>query len=289
MMPKAKNLAGLCLELTKPRLTLLALFNVLQGFYLGTAGKLNLSLLAATLLGNALIGGGANAFNQYLEIDTDARMPRTRNRPLPSGRMRPREAWIFAWAVSSIGVLLLAFAVNLLAGILGLATLLSYVLIYTPLKKKHWLSTYAGGIPGALPPMIGWVAASGRIEAGAWILFLILFLWQIPHFFAIAWFCREDYARAGFPVLPVIDTEGKRTVRQMIVFSALLIPVSLLPTFFSVSGVIYLFAAVLLGVFLLGFALALKVSGLNTNAKPFFFYSIIYLFALTIVMMMDKV
>lgn len=288
-MTQSKSPAALYLELTKPRLTLLALFNVLQGFYLGTPDKVNVSLLLLTLLGNALIGGGANAFNQYLEKDTDAQMPRTRGRPLPSGKMQPRQALIFAWIISAAGVGMLAAGVNVLAGILGLATLLSYVLWYTPLKKKHWTSTYAGGIPGALPPMIGWVAASGKIEAGACILFLILFLWQIPHFFAIGWFCREDYARAGFPVLPVIDPQGVRTVRQMIVFSAVLFPVSILPVFFNIAGVIYLFAAVLLGVFLLGFALALKASGLNTNAKPFFYYSIIYLFILTIVMMMDKV
>src|SRR5262245_24531827 len=203
-------------SLTKPRVTLMVLITMLFGFYLGARGAVDWTLLFCALAGTAMVAGGTSALNQYLERELDAKMLRTRHRPLPAGRIQPIRALAFGVLISSAGLLLLAWRVNPVTALLAGFTLTTYVFLYTPLKQKSHLSTLVGAIPGALPPVGGWTAARGEIGIEAWVLFAILFLWQLPHFLAIAWMYREDYARGGFPMLPVIDPEGRSTGRQIV-------------------------------------------------------------------------
>ncbi len=277
-------------ELTKPRLTLLAVLTTLLGFYMGSWHAVNLPLLLVTLVGAALVGFGANALNQYLERETDAKMKRTQNRPLPTGRLQPEQALSFGIILSVVGILVLAFFVNLLTSLLAVITLAIYLFVYTPLKKRSSLCTLVGAIPGALPPVIGWTAVRGELGMEAWILFSILFLWQLPHFLAIGWVCREEYARAGFPMLMVLDTDGRSTTRQILLYCSALLPVTLVPCILRMSGVVYFFSALLMGMAFAGssaFLLGLRQKDLY--AKKFFLASILYLFVLTIVMMGDKI
>jgi len=277
-------------ELTKPRLTLLAVLTTLLGFYMGSWLVVNLPLLLVTLVGAALVGFGANALNQYLERETDAKMKRTQNRPLPTGRLQPEQALSFGIILSVVGILVLAFFVNLLTSLLAAITLAIYLFAYTPLKKRSPLCTLVGAIPGAIPPLIGWTAVRGELGLEAWILFSILFLWQLPHFLAIGWVCREEYARAGFPMLMVLDTHGKSTARQIFLYCLALLPVTLIPSILRMSGVVYFFSALLLGMAFAGssaFLLGLRQKDLY--AKKFFLASILYLFVLTIFMMGDKI
>ncbi len=275
-LPLAATRAADFLELTKPRLNLLVVATTLAGFYLGADG-FDPGLLASTMIGTGLVAGGAAAFNEILERHTDGLMRRTRTRPLPGGRMRVSTAAWFAFALSAGGlVVLFAGANGLAAGVAG-ATLLSYALVYTPLKAKTSLSTLVGGIPGALPPMIGWAAATRTLSLDAWILFAIVFLWQMPHFLAIAWLCREDYARAGLPMLPVVEPDGRSTARQVVLYASVLVPVSLAPTLVGLAGRIYFGGALLLGLAFLAFGIGFARERTNENARRLFLGSISYL------------
>lgn len=272
-------------ELTKPRITLMVLITTLVGFYMGSRDGVNYLLLLHTIIGTGLVASGASALNQYFERDLDARMVRTRNRPLPGGRLVPGEALIFSSIISAAGALYLTFFVNILTGALGAATLAGYILIYTPLKTRTTLCTLIGAFPGAAPPVMGWTAARGEVDAVALSLFSILFLWQMPHFFAIAWIFTEDYARAGFSM----HTSGERTGRQIIFYCCVLIPVSVLPTFFGLTGTVYLLGAILLGFIYLGYGFAVALFRSNTHAHRLLRVSVLYLPVLLGLMMIDKI
>jgi len=273
------------MELTKPRITLLVLVTTLVGFYMASRDGIDLLLLFHTILGTALVASGASALNEYLERDLDARMTRTRNRPLPDGRLLPAEALIFSATISAAGVAYLLYFVNALTAALGALTLAGYILVYTPLKTRTALCTLIGAFPGAAPPVMGWTAASGRVDVVALSLFAILFLWQMPHFFAIAWIFTEDYTRAGFS----IHVSGEKTGRQIIFFCSALIPVSILPTFFGLTGMTYFVGAVLLGFIYLGYGFAVALFRSNTHAHRLLRISVLYLPALLVLMMVDKV
>ena len=270
--------------LTKPRITFLVLITTLVGFYMGSRQRLDFLLLLHTIIGTGLVASGASAFNQFFERDLDARMVRTRNRPLPDGRLFPNEALIFSSILSVVGVAYLMFFVNALTGALGVATLTGYILVYTPLKTRTKICTLIGAFPGAAPPVMGWTAARGEVDAIALSLFAILFLWQMPHFFSIAWIFTEDYARAGFSM----HSSGVRTGRQIIFYCCALIPVSVLPTFFGLTGMIYLLGAMLLGFIYLGYGFAVALFRSNTHARRLLRVSVLYLPALLVLMMIDK-
>jgi heme o synthase len=264
------------LALTKPRLNLLVVATTLAGYYLG-AERFDASLLASTVVGTALVAGGAAAFNEIFERNTDALMRRTRTRPLPDGRMRLATAVWFALALSAGGLALLAVGANWLSAGVAAATLLSYALIYTPLKSKTALSTLVGGVPGGLPPMIGWAAATNTLSVEAWVLFAIVFLWQMPHFLAIAWLCREDYARAGLPMLPVVEPDGRSTGHQVVLYALVLVPVSLAPTLVGLAGRVYFGGSLLLGLAFLTLGIQFARQRTNERARRLFFGSITYL------------
>jgi protoheme IX farnesyltransferase len=269
------------LELIKPRITAMVVFTALVGFVTAADGPVRGALLAAALVGTGLVAAGAAVLNQVLERDTDALMDRTRHRPLPAGRVLPAEAVGFGAAVTLAGhALLLAWCGPLPAAV-AFATWASYLFVYTPLKRRTPLATLVGAVPGALPPVIGWTARSGSLDQGAFILFAILFLWQVPHFLAIAWLYRDDYARGGFPMLPVLDREGSFTARQAVVHSLALLLVSLLPFAAGLAGLPYLGGAFLLGVALTLFALRLLSRRTLPAARALFLASVLYLPALS--------
>src|SRR5438874_331106 len=224
---RASSIVGDYVALTKPRLNFLVVATSAAGYYLGAARTIDAAAMAQAVAGTALVAGGAAVLNQLYERDTDALMRRTRQRPLPDGRVSPGDARFFGFALSTAGLALLATRANWLAATLALATLVVYLLIYTPLKRRTPLSTLVGAVPGALPALIGWTASHGTITAGGAALFAIVFLWQIPHFMAIAWLYRDDYSKAGFPMLPVIEPEGRRAGRQAVLYALALVPVSL--------------------------------------------------------------
>lgn len=273
------------IELTKPRITLLVLITTAVGYYMGSPGGLPFTLLLNTIVGTTLVAGGASALNQYIERDLDARMLRTRNRPLPGGRLLPSDALLFSVLISTVGTAYLMYFVNPLTGILGLFTLTSYIFVYTPLKTRTTLCTLVGAVPGAIPPLMGWTAATGAVNAPALALFAILFLWQMPHFFSIAWIFTEDYARGGF----VMQRSGESTGRQIVLFCCALIPVSILPTVFGVTGTLYLYGAMILGFVYLGYGLALSLFRSNTHAHRLLRISVLYLPLLLVLMMLDKI
>jgi len=253
--------------LTKPDVTFLVVITTVAGFYLGSRGPLDWLLLLHTLCGTMLVAGGTAALNQYVERDMDAMMRRTALRPLPTGQLRPREVLVFGVGAIVIGFVWLLAKVNVLAALIALATCLLYLGAYTPLKKRTPLATAVGAFPGALPPLIGWAAATGSVSLGGWILFAILFFWQFPHFMAIAWMYREDYGRAGIQMLPVVDASGDRTYRLILITSALLIPVSLLPAVVGISGIPYFFGAFVLGMMLLQVSCWANRARTNVRAK----------------------
>jgi heme o synthase len=277
------------LELTKPRVTSLVVITTAVGFYLGSRGTVDPVLLLHTLLGTSAVAAGTSALNQYVERRSDAKMERTRRRPLPDGRLQPIRALAFATVVSAAGMLYLAFAVNLLTALLAALTLASYIFVYTPMKERSPLATLAGAIPGALPPLGGWAAAAGHLTSGGWALFAILFFWQLPHSLAIAWMYRDDYARGGFRLLPVIDPEGASTVRQILANGLALIPVSLTPALLGVAGLWYFYGALILGIFLLWRCLGIVRVRSRVNARRIVLASVIYLPALLVLMALDKV
>ena len=270
-------------ELTKPRITFMVLISTLVGFYLGAETFLTL-LFVHTLVGTALVAAGASSFNQYLERDRDARMMRTRTRPIPDGRLLPADALAFSIAISVAGVGYLAAFVNTLTAVIGAATLAAYVLLYTPLKTRTTWCTLIGAFPGAAPPLMGWAAARGDLGTIGLSLFAIQFLWQMPHFFAISWMFTEDYRRAGF----MVHSSGVTTGRQIILYCCALIPVSLLPTLFGATGRWYLLGALLLGFVYLGYGFAVALFRSNTHAQRLLKISVLYLPALFVLMMIDK-
>lgn len=275
-------------ELTKPDVTFLVVLSTLAGFYMASSGPLNYLLLIHALVGTTLVAAGTSALNHYYERVSDAQMRRTAQRPLPLGLIRPRLAFLFGCALVGIGAFYLLLLVNLLACLLAVVTTFSYLGAYTPLKKRTTLATLVGAFPGAVPPLIGWAAASGTLSMGAWVLYAILFLWQFPHFLAIAWMYREDYARAGIQMLPVVDRSGEATYRQILGCSAALIPATLLPSVLGFAGIRYFFGAVVLGMLFVQVAIWASREKTNARAKWLLHASVIYLPALFGLMMFDK-
>jgi protoheme IX farnesyltransferase len=276
------------LELTKPRVSMLVLFTVAAGAWLAAVGEGDVLTLVHTLIGTALVAGGASALNQLLERHSDALMRRTENRPLPSGRLQPLEVLVFGVALGITGLAYLAvMGRQPLAVFVAGVTFLSYVFLYTPLKRKTSLNTLVGAIPGALPPVIGWTAVRGSVGAEAGALFLILFVWQVPHFLAIAWIYRDDYARAGLRMLPVVDREGGMTGRQMVTYCLILIAASLAPVFVLQGGAFYVIGALLLGtLFLLPALVFMRVSSI-TNARRVLRASLLYLSAWLVLLLLQ--
>ncbi len=273
--------------LTKPRLNVLVVATSAAGFYLGASAGVDPLTLVATVIGTTLVAGGAAALNQVYERDTDALMRRTRLRPLPDGRISPSEARVFGLLLSAAGLVLLSVYSTWLAALLAFATLVTYLVIYTPMKRRTPMATLVGAVPGALPPLIGWTAARG-ITLGGISLFLIVFLWQIPHFMAIAWMYRDDYAAARFPMLPVIDPTGERAGRQALGYAAALLPISLIPVIVGLSGAVYAGVAAVLGIVLLVLAARFAASRAEAAARRLFFGSLLYLPLIWIVMIADK-
>jgi protoheme IX farnesyltransferase len=264
------------LELSKPRITTLVVVTAAVGYALG-ASVFQAGVFLAVLAGTALVAGGASALNQHAERDLDARMLRTRHRPLPAGRLQPAEGLAFGLALSAAGLAILAAGTNALTAALGLAALASYVFLYTPLKRVTSLCTVVGAIPGAIPPLMGWAAARGSLDRTAWALFSILFLWQLPHFLALAWMYREDYARGGFPMLAVSDADGSSTGRQALLYSAALLPVTLTAGLFAGAGPVFLWGGLAAGLaFLAGAALFARRREIAW-ARRLFLASVLYL------------
>jgi protoheme IX farnesyltransferase len=277
------------LELTKPRITLTVVMTALVGYVMGTRGPVNFSRLGVALLGTALVAAGASALNMLLERRTDALMLRTRNRPVASGRLGVPEALVFGLALTLVGLGVLRFGAGPLAALVALVTWASYLFAYTPLKTRTSLSTIVGAFPGALPPVIGWTAARGQIEPGAVVLFAILFLWQIPHFLAIAWIYREDYARGGLPMLPVLDPAGVVTGRQAVANSLALLLVSVVPTIAGLTGRLYFVGAVGLGIAFTAVAVWSAIRRTAAAARGLFLASILYLLALCTLLLADRI
>jgi protoheme IX farnesyltransferase len=274
--------------LTKPDVTFLVVITTVAGFYLGSRGPLDWPLLLHTLCGTMLVAGGTAALNQYVERDTDAVMRRTGSRPLPTGLLQPREVFVFGITTIVVGAAWLALAANGLACLVALATSLLYLGLYTPLKIRTTLATAVGAVPGALPPLIGWAAAHGSLSLGGWVLFAILFFWQFPHFLAIAWMYREDYARAGIRMLPVVDPSGDATFRQIVCTSAILVWVSALPSVVGMAGIHYFFGALVLGMILLQVGLWANRARTNVRAKWLMHATVAHIPILLVWMILDK-
>ena len=291
----ARSIWAVLADLVKARLTTLVLLTTYVGFYMGERGPMDFALMFHALGGTALVAAGAAALNQLLEREYDAKMCRTQNRPLPSGQLEPTTVMIFGGVCATAGLVYLALAVNLLTSVIGAVTLVSYLFIYTPLKRVTWLNTAVGAVPGALPPLMGWTAARGELTGEGWALFAILAFWQMPHFFSIAWIYREEYAKAGFKMLPVVDPDGCRTGQQAVSHALVLLFVSLCPFVFEMAGVFYLAGALVLGAGYLWFAFQFlrqlrfaRAELTLARARQLFLASIIYLPLLLAVMALDK-
>ena len=285
------------IELTKPRITWLILMSTGIGYYFGLpraggwwafAVAIPWLGLLHTIVGTGLIASGTAALNQWYERDADCRMRRTAGRPIPAGRVTAGRALAFGVALSVAGFVDLWLGVNLLAAMLGLFTLLSYLFLYTPLKSRSWWSTTIGAFPGAMPPMIGFAAAHGSITPEAWVLFAILFLWQFPHFYSIAWMYREDYARAGIRMLPVVEPDGRSTARQIVLYGLALIPVSLVPSVLGMSGRIYLLGALALGLYFLYSGVRVARDRTILRARNVLMVSVFYLPLVYGLMLLDR-
>jgi heme o synthase len=274
-------------ELAKPRILSMVLVTTTIGFFLAAKGMHPLPTLLATLFGVGCATGGSAALNNYLEREVDGKMERTRHRALPAGTIQPSNALAFGISLVLVGLVALIWAVNLLTAFLVLLASFLYVLVYTPMKRLTWLNTTFGAIPGAIPPMCGWAAAHGQLDPGAWVLFLILFAWQHPHFYAIAWMFRDDYRNAGFKMLPVVDPSGASTFRQTILFSALLMGVSILPTVIGMTGKVYCIGALLMGVALLVVGALFTRSKSFLDARRLLKASIVYLPLLLLLIIVD--
>jgi heme o synthase len=283
-----RDKAAAYLELTKPRIALMLVLTSAAGFYLGTTGSFDTVLFANSLIAILLLAFGVATLNQVWEHKTDRLMERTASRPIPTGRITPTEALVFGLLQCLSAEIYLLVAVNTLTAVLGLVVIAGYILVYTPLKTRTSVSTAIGAIPGALPPLMGWTAAANEISIGAWALFATQFLWQFPHFLAIAWLYRDEYARAGILMLPVVEPAGRITARQIVVFAAMLVPVSVAPFFFGYDGWIFLSGAVLLGGWFLYESIRAAVTRTNERAKRLLLASVIYLPLLFLLMVADK-
>lgn len=276
-VPAAPSRLADYVTVSKPRLNLLVVATAAAGYHLGAAGDGSWARAIGAIAGTAMVAAGASALNQIYERDTDRLMTRTRLRPLADGRLTPAQAGVFAAAMSAAGLVWLALAANVLSAYVALVTLVTYVAIYTPLKRLTSFSTVVGAVPGALPPMIGWAAATNTLSREAWVLFAIVFLWQMPHFLAIAWLYRDDYARAGFPLLPVSEPDGRSTGRQVLAYGAVLIPVSLLPTAIGLANPVYFAGAFVLGATYLILGVQFARRRQRADALRLFIGSIVYL------------
>jgi protoheme IX farnesyltransferase len=286
-VPAAHRLADF-VTLTKPRLNSLVVVTAAIGYYLGAAGNVHVANLVEVVLGIALVAGGAAGLNQIYERNTDSLMFRTRMRPVAAQRVAPGEALAFSLALAISGLIIIAATSNYLAAFLALLTVVSYNVIYTPMKRRSQLATLVGAVPGALPPMIGWVAARGALTPEAWALFAIVFVWQIPHFMAIAWLYRADFSRAGFPLLPVAEPSGRSTGRQAVLFSLVLVPLSLVPYFLRMSGPAYATGAAAGSIALLGLAISFALRRTDERAHLLFLGSITYLPVLWGMLIVDR-
>lgn len=288
-IPVAAPSRTMCyVSLTKPDVSFLVVITTLAGYALGAVGPLDWLRMAQTVMGTTLVAAGTSALNHYFERDSDARMRRTASRPLPSGILAPVEALWFGVGLIAFGVVDLLLATNALASALALATSITYLGVYTPLKTRTTAATLIGAFPGAVPPLIGWAAARGSLGPGAWVLYAILFLWQVPHFHAISWMYREDYGRAGIRMLPVIDPEGRATFGQILLCAAALIPVSLLASVTGLAGVRYYFLALVLGLMLVQVCLWASAQKTNVRAKWLMHATVIHLPVLLGLMVLDK-
>jgi len=276
------------ITLMKPELTFLSVITAMAGVFLASPGSIPFGVALHVLLGTALVGGGAGALNQLMEREYDGMMRRTEHRPLPSGRLSPVEVLVFGTTLSVLGILDLVLFTNFLTGFLAVVTLVTYLFLYTPLKRITPWSTAVGGIPGALPPVIGWTAARNEITLDAWVLFAVLFFWQMPHFFSLAWMYRKDYARAGYKLLTVVDSSGSTTSIHMIIYSTLLLFASIAPGVLGSAGVLYIIAASLLSTAFIASTVHLSVARTNEAARRVFFASLIYLPVLLLFMIIDK-
>jgi protoheme IX farnesyltransferase len=285
------------IELTKPRITWLILMSTGIGYFFGLPQATdwwqflrNISCLSLlhTILGTALIASGTAALNQWYEREADRKMRRTSRRPLPAGKMPAGRALAFGAALSVAGFLELWLGVNLLSGLVGAFTLCSYLFLYTPLKQRTWWSTTIGAIPGAMPPVIGYAAAAGNISRESWVLFAILFLWQFPHFYSIAWMYKEDYARAGIRMLPVVEPDCRSTARQIVLYGLALIPVSLVPSLLGMSGFIYLLGALALGIWFLYSGVRVALERTTLRARNVLIASVLYLPLIYGLMLIDR-
>jgi heme o synthase len=276
------------LDLTKPRITMLVTATAAAGYCLGSTSGIDYVRFFHTAMGIALLSSGIGALNQYIERDLDRRMRRTEMRPLPAGRLQPRQALRFGLALSVVATIYLALLVNPLSAALGVLTLVAYLFAYTPLKTRTTLSTIIGAFPGAMPPFIGWVAANGQITIEAWVLFAILFLWQFPHFLAIAWMYRDDYKRAGIKMLPVVEPDGRITGQQIIAYTVLLVPVSLMPTLVHLSGAVYFYGALVLGLGFLYYSARAARRRTTWQARRLLLASVLYLPALFALMVLNR-
>ena len=277
------------IELTKPRITWLIVMSTAIGYYFGHSGAWAIWPIIHTLVGTALIASGTAALNQWYEREADRHMRRTQMRPLPSGRLSPPSALWFGIALALAGGLELGFGANWLTAGLGIATLSAYLFVYTPLKQKTWWSTTIGAFPGAMPPLIGFAGAAGKLTVEAWVLGAILFLWQFPHFYAIAWMYREDYSRAGIQMLPVVEPDGESTARQILIYSVLLIPISLLPKWLGMTGDIYLIGALAMGLWFLYSGIQVSLDRTKLRARKVLLTSVVYLPVLYALMVLDPV
>jgi protoheme IX farnesyltransferase len=281
--------ANAFVALTKPDVSFLVLMTTAAGYYMGARGPVNWLHMLHAVFATMLIAAGTAALNHYIERDSDRFMRRTASRPLPTGILQPTEALLFGVALSLAGAIDLYIVGGILPAVLGVATCLSYLLAYTPLKKRTVWATFIGAFPGAIPPMIVWVAASGSLDLGASLLFAILFLWQFPHFHAIAWMYREDYARAGILMLPVVDRDGSRTFRQIVLFSAGLVAVSLLPSLLGLAGVVYFFGALIVSTALVQVAIWAASTKSNARAKWLMHATVLHIPVLLALMAYDKI
>ena len=277
------------IALTKPGLVIMLVLTTCVGFYLGSDGPVDWLRLLHTLAGTALAAGGTLALNQFMERDRDAMMRRTRKRPLPAGKLRPAQALGFGAAITVAGLVYLALVINVLSCVVTALITATYLFLYTPLKHRTTLSTVFGAVPGALPPVTGWAAARNELGLEAGVLFAILFLWQMPHALALAWLFREDYARAGFQLLPAVDPDGRFTSVQILINCLALTAFSLVPTILGISGVVYFYAALAAGLGLLAFAIHLTVTRTQASARNLFFASLVFLLVQFSVMAYDKV
>jgi len=288
-LPRARGRVADFVALTKPRIVLMVLVTTLAGFYLASRSTPQPGMVVRTLVGMALAAGGALALNMFMERDLDARMERTRHRPLPDGRLLPGEALLFGCALTGAGLACLALAVGLACAGVTAASVAGYLFVYTPLKRHSSLCSLVGGVPGALPPVAGWAAARGTLDVEAWVLFAILFLWQMPHSLAIARLYRQDYARAGLRLLPVVDPEGRSTDRQILSHSLALVAVGMLPTLIGLAGPLYFATALVLGLGQLACGVRLALVRTDAGARGVVLASLVYLPVLLAAMTLDKV